>query len=139
MIHREPGTEHWGAAEERLWERERLYWERFCRGDAACYEMMADGFLGWPHNAATPQDRQAIDAILAQYAERPVRPLLELVALSIVDRVAVVHLVRRIIRPDAPAGAAASAPIRVVHAWLREADDWVLVGGMGCPLTPEGT
>jgi hypothetical protein len=119
-----------GPDEERVWQRERTYWDLFCQGDPACLALLDDGFLGWPHTADGPQDKAGLVETLDVYRGKPVLPTLELVGLSVVDPVAVVHLLRTVSRPGVPADAK-QVPLRVLHSWLRRAGEWYLVGGMG--------
>jgi len=116
-----------------LWERELRYWDLLCRGDRACLEMLAESFLGWPHNADIPQDKSGIGKALKNYGANPLTPILKPQGLSIVKDTAVVHLIRTLSSP--PSGPKPpSASIRVLHTWLKQNDEWLLLGGMGYPV-----
>lgn len=119
-----------GPEEQQVWQRERAYWELFCKGDEACLELLDDGFLGWPHTADAPQDKKALVATLRLYQEKPVTPALEPVGVSVADSVAVVHLRRTLAGPEAPP-VADQIPLRVLHTWVKRNGAWYLVGGMG--------
>jgi len=123
--------------EARVWAREQTYWSLFCQGDPACLALLAEGFLGWPHTAAEPQDRAGLVATLARYREAPVTPTLEPVGLSIVGPLAVVHLLRTISGPGLPP-IEEQVPLRVLHAWVKREGEWYLVGGMGYLPEPHG-
>jgi hypothetical protein len=56
--------------------------------------------------------------------------------MSVVDPIAVVHLLRTISGPGMPP-AAEQVPLRVLHTWVKRSGEWYLVGGMGYqPGTP---
>ena len=119
-----------GPDAEKVWQREQEYWGLFCQGDPGCFALVAEDFLGWPHNADAPQDKTGISAILAKYREKPLVPILQLAGLIVVEDVAVVHLLRTIAAPDLPP-ASEQVPVRVIHTWLRQSGEWFLLGGMG--------
>ena len=121
-----------GDEKKGLWRREIRYWDLFCRGDRACLEMITEAFLGWPHNADVPQDKSGIRKALENYEENPLTPILEPVGMSIVDNAAVVHLIRTLSTPASGTNLP-SARIRVIHTWLNQNGEWLLLGGMGYP------
>lgn len=127
-----PDTAAMDDEKKELWKRELRYWSLLCCGDRACLEMMAESFLGWPHNANVPQDKAGMVKALKNYGANPLTPILKPLGLSIVDNTAVVHLIRTLSTP--PSGPKPpSARIQVLHTWLRQNGEWLLLGGMGYP------
>jgi hypothetical protein len=124
--------ESMGAEKKKLWKRESRYWDLFCQGDRGCLEMVSEAFLGWPHNADTPQDKTGIGKVIANYRQNPSTPILEPVGISIIDNTAIVHLIR-ILSIPASGTTRLSARVRVIHTWLNQNGEWMLLGGMGYP------
>jgi len=116
--------------ETNVWQRELEYWRLFCEGDPACFQMVAEEFLGWPHTAERPQSKAALAGTLAMYRNKPLVPTLQPVGLSVAGDVAVVHLLRTVSGPGLPP-TSEQVPLRVLHTWVRRSGEWYLFGGMG--------
>lgn len=118
--------------QKQLWQMELDYWELFHSGNPACLKMISDAFLGWPHNADHPQEKSGLTKIVMNYASNPLKPTLKPVGMTIVGDAAIVHLIRTLPDTESMAGAPA-ASIRVIHSWVRQNGQWLLLGGMGYP------
>jgi len=112
-----------------IWACEEAYWELLSRGDPGCMALYADDFVGWPHAAPIPRDREAMRGGVEQYARAPQSWSLELVGIAVAGPVAVVHLTREdaVSGPDDPA----VPPAKVMHTWIKIDGNWRLLGGNG--------
>ena len=126
------GTSDPDGEKEKLWKRELRYWDLFFRGDRRCLDMVADAFLGWPHNADSPVPKSGLEKTLAGNRENSLTPVLEPLGICLERNVAVIHLTRKLSR-ESSGMTEHSAKIRVLHTWLKQDREWLLLGGMGYP------
>lgn len=122
--------------EERLWERERAYWQYVEKNDLAAYaNLWHEDFLGWPSISATPVGKDHItDWITSQtskgltFKEGELRPA----GLRVTGDVAFAcyWITFRWVDKD---GKGAAHTLRITHAWVRNGKDWRIIGGMSMP------
>jgi ketosteroid isomerase-like protein len=126
------------ADEQTLWERERAYWQYVEKNDLAPYaNLWHEDFLGWPSVDPMPVDKDHItDWITAQtskgltFKTGDFKPA----ALKVTGNVAFAcyWITFRWTDKD---GNGAPNTLRITHAWLRNGNDWRIIGGMSMPET----
>jgi ketosteroid isomerase-like protein len=124
------------ADEQRLWERERAYWQYVEKNDLAAYaKLWHEDFLGWPAISATPVRKDHItDWITSQTSKGLAFKTGEFkpAGLEVTGDVAFAcyWISFRWIDKD---GKGAIHTLRVTHAWVRSGQDWQIIGGMSMP------
>jgi ketosteroid isomerase-like protein len=124
--------------EQRLWERERAYWQYVEKNDLAAYaNLWHEDFLGWPFISPTPVRKDHItDWITAQTGKGLTFKAGEFkpAALKVTGDVAFAcyWITFRWVDKD---GNGAAHTLRITHAWVRNGKDWRIIGGMSMPET----
>jgi ketosteroid isomerase-like protein len=126
------------ADEQRLWERERAYWQYVEKNDLAAYaNLWHEDFLGWPSISPTPIRKDHItDWITSQTSKGLTFKAGEFkpAALKVTGDVAFAcyWIAFRWVDKD---GNGAAHSLRITHAWVRNGKDWRIIGGMSMPDT----
>jgi len=124
------------ADEERLWERERAYWQYVEKNDLVAYaNLWHEDFLGWPSISAAPVRKDHItDWITSQTSKELVFKAGEFkpAALEVTGDVAFACYWITFSWVDKDGNGAAHT-LRITHAWVRSGKDWRIIGGMSMP------
>ena len=127
--------------EQKLWERERAYWQYVEKNDLTAYRSLwHDDFLGWPSISATPVRKDHItDWITSQTSQGLTFKAGEFkpAALKVTGDIAFACYWITLSWVDKDGNGAAST-LRITHAWVRNGNDWRIIGGMSMP-EPEKT
>ncbi len=126
------------ADEQRLWERERAYWQYVEKNDLGAYaNLWHEDFLGWPSISAMPVRKAHItDWITSQTSKGLTFKAGEFkpAAVKVTGDVAFAcyWITFRWVDRD---GNGAAHTLRITHAWVRNGKDWRIIGGMSMPET----
>ena len=124
--------------QQRLWERERAYWQYVEKNDLAAYRnLWHEEFLGWPSISASPVSKNHItDWITSQTSKGLTFKAGEFkpAALKVTGNVAFAcyWITFRWVDKD---GKGATQALRITHAWVRNGKEWRIIGGMSMPET----
>jgi ketosteroid isomerase-like protein len=124
------------ADEQALWKLERAYWRYVQDNDLAAYSnLWHKDFLGWPASSAAPVRKDHItDWITSQTSQGlafqagEFRPA----SVQVTGNVAMAAywITFKWLDKD---GQGAAHTLRITHAWLRDGNDWRIIGGMSMP------
>jgi ketosteroid isomerase-like protein len=121
-----------------LWNRERAYWQHVEKNDLAAYRnLWHEDFLGWPAISASPVGKNHItDWITSQTSKGLTFKAGEFkpAALKVTGDVAFAcyWITFRWVDKD---GNGEAHTLRITHAWLRNGNDWRIIGGMSMSET----
>lgn len=124
------------ADEQRLWERERAYWQYVEKNELVAYaDLWHKDFLGWPSVSSAPVRKDHItDWITSQTSKGHTFKAGEFkpAALQVTGDVAFACYWITFSWLDRD-GKGEAHTLRITHAWLREGKDWRIIGGMSMP------
>lgn len=126
------------ADEQRLWRRERAYWQYVEKNDLAAYRnLWHEDFLGWPSISPTPVGKDHITDWITSQTSKWLRfkaGEFKPAALKVIGDVAFAcyWITFRWVDKD---GNGAAHTLRITHAWVRSGKDWRIIGGMSMPET----
>jgi ketosteroid isomerase-like protein len=124
------------ADEQRLWERERAYWQYVEKNDLTAYaNLWNEDFLGWPSISPAPVGKDHItDWITSQTSKGLTFKVGEFkpAALKVTGDVAFAAYWITFSWLDKE-GKGQANTLRITHAWIREGKDWRILGGMSMP------
>ena len=122
--------------EQRIWERERAYWHYVEKNDLAAYaKLWHEDFLGWPSISAKPVRKDHItDWITSQTSKGTIFKAGELkpAALKVTGDIAFAcyWITFRWVDKE---GNGTTHTFRITHAWVRNGNEWRIIGGMSMP------
>src|SRR5262245_34932409 len=122
--------------EQRVWERERAYWQYVEKNDLAAYrELWHEDFLGWPSISASPVRKDHITDWITSQTSRGLTfktGEFKAGALKVTGDVAFAcyWITFRWLDKDAKGE---PHTLRITHAWVRNGKDWRIIGGMSMP------
>ena len=124
------------ADEQRLRERERAYWQYVEKNDLVAYaDLWHKDFLGWPSVSSAPVRKDHITEWITSQTSKGLtfkagefKPA----ALQVTKDVAFACYWITFSWLDKE-GKGEAHTLRITHAWLREAKDWRIIGGMSMP------
>jgi ketosteroid isomerase-like protein len=124
-----------------VWQLEHSYWEYVKALDVNRYKgLWHEDFVGWPSTEAMPLRKDHIaDWLSSNIAEQNTLKCyrLEPAAITVIDKVAVVHYHLTERWADKSGKSEAPRTIKVSHTWLRMKDSWQIIGGMAAVVNPE--
>ena len=119
--------------QQAIWILEQEYWNRVEDNDLPAYvNLWHKDFLGWPSVSAEPVHKDHItDWITSQTSKGLAFKSVEFkpAAIQITANIALIYyrLTYKWLDKD---GNGVPHTIRVTHTWLRDGDDWHIIGGM---------
>jgi hypothetical protein len=126
------GEETVDLARAEIWSKELAIYAGRGRGDLGPYiDNTAAGYMAWPPQAAKPLGVGALRQTAKSMPSQE-KLTMELVDFTLHGDAAIIYYrTHRTIRPD---GAATDEFFETTHTWVREGDDWKLLGGMARPM-----
>jgi ketosteroid isomerase-like protein len=125
-------------SEKTIWNLERSYWKYVEHNDLTSYRTLWDkNFLGWPSVSDAPVGKDHItDWITAQTSNGLSAKVAEVkpAAIQVTGDIAVVYYWVTFQWLDKD-GKGEAHTLRVTHTWVRNGQDWRIVGGMSMPET----
>jgi ketosteroid isomerase-like protein len=132
-------SENGDATYDEIWRVERAYMERLEEGDIeGLAGFWHPDFAGWPSHAAEPLGAAAGKASMRNLLGKirlvslRIRPL----ATRAFGDVVLVHYLMESELAGAD-GARAAARYRITHTWVRDGEEWRILGGMSAELPPD--
>jgi ketosteroid isomerase-like protein len=120
--------------EQEIWALEETYLTAFenANHDVIASMLHAD-FLGWPRESARPSEKSDVARFLKEYFPKPLTLSFELerAGIRVSGDVVITHYLV-MIRGKDEAGAGQVQKVRMTHTWIKEGDDWKILGGMSC-------
>jgi hypothetical protein len=104
-------------AEDAVWEREKVYWDRFSSKDPAIVDLCHKEFRGWTSQGVF-MDRDGLAAHVKNRQDSGRRGVGNPRKVRVVGSVALCHF--------------ADGEGRVCHTWVQVDDSWLLLGGISC-------
>jgi hypothetical protein len=129
------------ATEKTLWDMERAYWHYVQDNDLRAYRAQwHENFIGWPSVSAAPVNKAHItDWITAQTSNALAFKAGEFkpASIKVTGNIAVTYYWMTYSWTDKN-GNGDSHTARVTHTWLKEGNEWRIIGGMSMlePATP---
>ncbi len=122
--------------EQRLWARERAYWQYVEKNDLSAYtNLWHENFLGWPSISTAPVRKDHItDWITSQTSKGLAFKAGEFkpAGLKVTGDVAFAAYWITFSWLDKD-GKGEAHTLRITHAWIRSGKDWTIIGGMSMP------
>jgi hypothetical protein len=127
------------GTEKTIWDLEHSYWQYVEANDLSAYRKLwhAD-FLGWPSLSAEPVHKDHItDWITSQTSAGRSLKLIAFksAAIQSTGTTLVVVYYRTTFKWIDKAGQGDEHTIRVTHTWIKNGQDWQIIGGMSMPET----
>ena len=125
---------------DKIWQLEHSYWEYAKAHDVEGYRRLwREDFVGWPSSEPLPIHKDHIgDWVLEEKKEQHSLNCYKLdpAGIVVVKNVAVAHY-RLTERWDSPNGKGNPRTIKVTHTWLKNGDNWQILGGMAAVIKTE--
>jgi ketosteroid isomerase-like protein len=137
-----PAQPQASGTEQTVWNLEHVYWRHVQDNDLTAYlSLWHKDFLGWPASDAAPVRKDHItDWITRQTSKGLAFKTGELKpgGIQVTGDIAVVcyWITFRLVDKD---GKGAAQTLRITHTWLKNGNDWRIIGGMSMPepATPQ--
>ena len=120
------------SSEEEIWELEEAYVAN--HNDANHGAILAayhEDFLGWPETSPSPARKMDMPESLQQNFPEPSDDVVEIErkGIQVKDNIALTHYTVHV-TTTGEEGEAIERSLRITHTWIREADQWQILGGM---------
>ncbi|MCU0759214.1 MAG: nuclear transport factor 2 family protein [Steroidobacteraceae bacterium] len=121
------------AARDAIWAKEKKIYEGRAEAGLTYYlANTSDRYVGWPPGQAKPSNLETLRKNSAAVNRKNSEKLeLSLTDFTLRDSTAVIYYqTHRTVRPD---GTRVDERFDTIHVWVREGDDWKLIGAMARP------
>lgn len=125
-------------AQRALWDLEHEYWRRVQDNNLSAYrELWHDDFLGWPCVSAAPVRKDHITDWITSQTSKGLHfnsGELKPAGIQLTGDIAVVYywMTYEWLAKD---GKGAPHTFRITHAWLKNENQWLIIGGMSMQET----
>jgi hypothetical protein len=123
------------AARDAIWAKERKIYEGRAEAGLTYYlANTSDRYVGWPPGQPKPSNLETLRRTSAAVNRKNSEKLeLSLTDFTLRDSTAVIYYqTHRTVRPD---GTKVDERFDTIHVWVREGEDWKLIGAMARPRT----
>jgi ketosteroid isomerase-like protein len=131
----------WSGDQKSVWGQEQAYWKY-------CQAMEMDQYLSlwhprvvaWPSFYSVPAGKDNIGDWLMDRLKQGFTMKsydLDPLAIEVTDHVAVVHYRVKYSWVD-KAGKETPVASRITHTWIKNGDNWQIIGGMSAPVDAQG-
>jgi len=124
------------TVEEKIWKLEEAYFTSLYNADHdGMLALVHSQFLGWPDAMAEPLDRQGSADFMKKAFPKPSPCSLkfEREGIRVAGNVALTQYIIHTSCSDA-AGALKKQSSRITHTWIKEGQNWKILGGMSMSI-----
>ena len=124
------------GSEQALWKLEHTYWRYVQDNDLRAYlSLWHEDFIGWPQTSASPIHKDHITDWITSQTSKGLRFKLgefKPAAIQTIGDTSVVYywMTYELLDKD---GKGPAYTFRITHTWLKDENDWRIIGGMSAP------
>ena len=127
---------HKEAAREAIWAKEQAVYAARRRADPQFYiDNASEQYVGWPPGWAAPEGLDRLRAGVSRVEGQVFEELtLDFGGIAVSGDAAVIYYSTH--RTRLPTGEEVDQRFHIAHSWVREGDDWKLLGALGRSASP---
>ncbi len=127
------------ALEEEIWKLEEAYFTNLYRANyVEVLALVHPQFLGWPDNLPKPIDKEESAKFMKMLIPQP-KPCIIRIERAGLQQSGDTVLTQYSLHVDCQeaSGMVRTQPSRITHTWIRQKDQWKLLGGMSITIKKE--